>query len=236
MTDSMKTCLGIIGGIGPESTVDYYKRLVRAFHGVKELRGTEILIHSLDLDDMLALVAARDWDALTEVLVSRLTGLRQAGAGLGLIASNTPHVVFERVAARSPMPLVSIVEATVAEARARGFRRLGLLGTAFTMQNGFYVQAFAEAGMELSTPCADDQRYIHDKLMTEIEHGVFKDDTRQGLLRIIERLRADDDIQAAVLGCTELPLILEDGQASVPLLNTTALHVEYAVERLRSQA
>jgi aspartate racemase len=134
--------------------------------------------------------------------------------------------VFEQVAARSPLPLRSIVEATRREATRLGVRRLGLLGTRFTMSASFYPKAFAASGMELVVPSADEQALIHERLMSEVELGIVKASTRRELLAIIERMVEERGIEAVILGCTELPLVLDDHPGDLPFLNTTAIHVD----------
>lgn len=218
--------IGIIGGLGPEATADYYKRIVRFFHERNgNLSVPEIIIYSVDMTELFALVAARRWDDLTAWLADKAAALKLAGADFAAISANTPHIVFDEVQARAPLPLISIVEATLAAAQAAGLRRLGLLGTQFTMQANFFGARFAREGIAVVVPDAEEQQYIQDKLIGEIERGVFSAETRQGLLSIIARMGRRDGIDAVILGCTELPLILEEGAAALPFLNTTAIHV-----------
>lgn len=228
--------IGMIGGIGPESTVDYYKRLVRRYQEtVNANEYPEILINSVNMTAMLRLVAQEDWAGLTAMLSGAVRALAQAGAAFAFIASNTPHVVFEQVQQASPIPMISIVEATCARARALGLRKAGLLGTLFTMQSDFYPAAFRRAGIATAAPQNAERRYIQEKLFTEIERGVFLPETRAGLLQIIQRMIAEDGIDGVILGCTELPLILTESALGIPFLNTTEIHVEQIIETLRKQ-
>lgn len=231
----MKT-VGIIGGIGPESTVDYYRLLIAAYREQKQDGSyPSILLNSVDLQKLVDWFGANELAAATEYLVNEIQKLARAGADFGLLAANTPHIVFEEIARRSPLPLLSIVEATCAEAKALGLRRVGLFGTRFTMQGHFYQDVFAKAGMTLVVPAADEQAYIHDKYMNELVHGIIRPETRAGLLTIVERLRERADIQALILGGTELPLILRaDADAGIPLLDTTQIHVKAVVAELLS--
>jgi aspartate racemase len=223
--------LGIVGGIAPGSTVDYYRLLIDRY---RERRSDgsypTLIINSIDLQRFLALVGAGDRSALTEYLVEQVTTLARAGARLGLFASNTPHLVFDEVQRQSPIPLVSIVEATADAAMSQGLRRVGLLGTRFTMEGGFYRAAFERHGMTIVTPDADARTFVHDRYMQEFVHGVFRDDARRGVSEIIEQLAQRDRIEAVVLGGTELPLLFRDGaMPSVPLLDTTRIHVDRAL-------
>ncbi|MCD8548453.1 MAG: amino acid racemase [Aeromonadaceae bacterium] len=165
---------GIIGGLGPEATVDYYKRIVQFFHQHHQgLSTPEMLIYSADITALFRLVEDQRWDGLEQWLLEKVAALKQAGAEFAAISANTPHIVFDRLAARSPLPLISIVAATLAAARRQGFKRVGLLGTRFTMQANFFGQHFAQAGIQVLVPSPAEQDYLHDKLVSEIEHGIF---------------------------------------------------------------
>lgn len=225
----MKT-IGLVGGLGPESTVDYYQRIIGAF--VKRRPSAtypEIVVYSVDLDEVMTLVDRSDWPGLTGLLLAKLRALAAAGADFAAITANTPHVVFAEVASASPLPLLSIVEATRDEARSAGMHRVGLLGTKLTMSSDFYAVTFRAAGIDVVMPTDEEQRLIHHRLMTEIELGVFKDSTRQELNRIGRRLREAHAIDGLVLGCTELPLIMTEPIEGLPLLNTTAIHCDRIV-------
>ena len=227
----MKT-IGMLGGLGPESTADYYKRIIEEYRRrTGDNTYPHILINSLNMTAVLALAAAKDWDALTDCLAGGIQALADAGADFGFIASNTPHVVFDRVQALSPIPLISIVEAAACEAEKLGLKKAGLLGTAFTMESSFYQDAFAARGIDTATPNEAERRYLQQKLMDEIELGIFLDETREGLLRIAGQMVEEDGADGIVLGCTELPLIITQGVAfGVPFLNTAEIHVERIVE------
>lgn len=221
--------IGIIGGLGPESTVDYYKSIIGAFRTEGSLASPEIIIYSVNIEEVLALVSGQEWSSLIYLLVSKIKALHRAGADFAIISANTPHIVFDEVQAKSPIPLLSIVTATRNKATELGLKKVGLLGTKFTMQTNFFSPPFSAEGISVVVPSADDQDYIHDKLMTEIEHGIFTDETRDGLLAIIERMIAVEKIDGVILGCTELPLILDKSEYGIPFLNTTAIHVESIV-------
>src|SRR5262249_40953449 len=135
----------------------------------------------------------------------------------------------------SPIPLISIVEATRAEARMQNLKRLALLGTRYTMQASFYPKVFAREGIELRVPDSHDQDYIHDKYMNELVPGKFLPDTRAGLLAIVDRMKTTSDIDGVILAGTELPLILHDSiHNGIPLLDTTKIHVEAAITQMLS--
>jgi aspartate racemase len=232
----MKT-LGIVGGIAPESTVDYYRQIVALYQGQRRDGGyPHILINSIDLKKMLDLIGAGNLPEVTEYLLAEVVRLAAAGADFGLFASNTPHLVFEDIRQRSPIPLVSIVEAACEAALALGLKKVGLLGTRFTMQGGFYPKVFSENRIEVVVPRSDEQDYVHDRYMGELVHGVYRAETREQMLAIVERLRSQEGIQGLILGGTELPLLFRDANyAGIPVLDTTRIHVERAVAYLLAQ-
>jgi aspartate racemase len=232
----MKT-LGIIGGIAPESTIDYYRQTIARY---RERTGTSgypsIMINSIDLNRLLELVVVGHLDELTNYLAAELGRLIAAGADFALLAANTPHIVFEQVRARCSIPLLSIVEAACEAARSMGCRRVGLLGTRFTMEAGFYPEVFAAQGIEVILPQADEREFVHSRYVGELVYGVYRQETRHGVLEILERMRERDRVDAAILGGTELPFLFRDGPTpAVPLLDTTRIHVERAVEYLLSE-
>jgi aspartate racemase len=228
----MKT-LGIVGGIAPGSTVDYYRLLVTAYRDQRQDGSyPSILINSIDLKRLLDLVGDNRLAELTDWLVREIERLARGGADFGLLASNTPHIVFEELSRRAPIPLLSIVEAARDAAVELGLRTVGLLGTLYTMQGRFYPEVFAQCGIAVRTPSPSDQTYVHDRYMHELITGEFRPDTRQQFLEVIERLR-QDGAEAVLLAGTELPLLLRDADhGTLRLLDTTRIHVSRAVVAL----
>ena len=231
----MKT-LGIIGGLGPESTIDYYQRIIALY---RERTGDgsypEFIINSVNLKKGLDFMAANNLAGMADYLLDGIAKLARAGTDFGLISANTPHIVFDDVASKSPIPLISIVKATCAAAKARQLKRLALVGTRYTMQATFYSKVFSRKGIELLVPNANDQDYIHDKYMNELVPGRFLPETRAGLLAIIDRMKARSGIDGVILAGTELPLILRDPEHNgIPFLDTTKIHCEAAVTEMLS--
>jgi aspartate racemase len=231
----MKT-VGIIGGIGPESTIEYYRLIIASYRErVRDGSYPSIVINSIDVNQMLGLIGANRLPEVEEYLAEELQRLVRAGADFAALAANTPHVVFGALCARSPVPLISIVDVTCEAARGRGLKRVGLFGTRFTMQAGFYPEAFDRAGITVVLPSPEAQVYIHDKYMGELVRAIFLPETRDGLLAIVEGMKAQDGIEGLILGGTELPLLLRaDDYAGVRFLDTTKLHAEAIVSRLLS--
>jgi aspartate racemase len=221
----------MIGGLGPESTVDYYQRIIKSYREqTNDNHYPCTLINSIDMTAMLKMIADKDWNNLVNMLTNAIHALSKAGADFAFISSNTPHIVFEQVQKASPIPLISIVEATRRYAQSRSLKKIGLLGTLFTMENSFYQTEFDKSNISLVVPTKQEQMLIHQKLMTEIELGIFLDSTRKELLEIVKRMITEDSIEGVILGCTELPLILTKDEFGIPFLNTTEIHVESILE------
>ena len=224
----MKT-IGILGGLGPESTVEYYKGIIRAFQK-NESGYPEIIIHSTSLSEFWEIIKAGQFVELTTWLADKIESLYDAGADFAAIASNTPHVVFDKVNARSPMPLLSIVEQTCKKADNMGLKKCGLFGTDFTMRSNFYQDYFNRYGISMAVPDEGDRKFLDDKIFSELAFGVIKDETRKLFLRIVRKMIDEQSIDSLVLACTELPLILSNDECGIPFLCTTAIHVESIVE------
>lgn len=226
----MKT-IGILGGLGPESTSDYYREIISAFNTkYTELAYPEIIIYSVNINELMQFVKISAWGKLTAWLLGKIQCIHNAGAEFAVIASNTPHIVFDELQALSPIPLLSIVEQTSKKAQKMGLKNLGLLGTKLTMESDFYMKPFIQKGMSVVVPTENEQKLIHHRLFSEIELGIFKDSTRNELLDIAKRMVDQDKIDSLILGCTELPLILTKNEFGIPFLNTTAIHCESIIE------
>ncbi|MET0625479.1 MAG: amino acid racemase [Pyrinomonadaceae bacterium] len=228
--------LGIVGGIAPESTIEYYRLIVRMYRA----RATDggyppLVINSIDMNTMRGMIEAGRLGPLVEYLLAELRRLADAGSDFALLASNSPHIVFDELERRSPLPLISIVGAALDAALALGLKKVGLLGTRFTMGGGVYQRVFARGGVEVVTPDEDEQTYVHEKYMGELVEGVFLDETRAGLLAVVDRLKERAGVEGVVLGGTELPLILRDSAGrGIPFLDTTTIHAERAVGEMFS--
>jgi aspartate racemase len=228
--------IGIIGGIGPESTIDYYRLFVSIYREHRPEGGyPPLLINSIDLARALKLVNSGDLEGLAAYMLEEIHRLARAGATHGLLSSNTPHIVFEEIDAASPIPLISIVDTACRAAVERKLKRVGLFGTRFTMQGGFYQKVFAREGIEVLIPDSGDQEFIHGTYLNELVNGIVRAETRERYTAIARRMKAEQGIEALILGGTELPLLLRGAiDIGVTLLDTARLHVERAVAELLS--
>ena len=225
--------LGLIGGMGPESTLPYYQGIV---YGVQKKMGQPFFPHftveSVNVFQILSFLNAGDKAALVDYLMTAINNLANAGADFIALASNTPHIVFEQLQEKSPLRIISIVEATCKEAVTKGYKTIGLIGTIFTMNNDFFKTPFERNGIKVVVPNDIEMRLINDRIYNEIELGVIKQETINEFLQIINRLKTEENIEAIVLGCTELPLLLNDAITPVPCLDTMKIHIDAIVNEI----
>ena len=219
--------LGLVGGIGPESTVDYYKGIIE---GYREKTGIDhyplMVIDSLDLAEMYAYASNKEWEPFTERLVESIKTLAAGGAEFAAMAANTAHIVFDAVETQSPLPLVSIVDETCKVARSRGCHSVVVFGTAFTMSSGLYTRALEKHGIEAFVPTEEEQKAIHNIIFPNLQAGIILKEEKEKILEIANRNLAVQKADALVLGCTELPLIVKADDLDTLILDTTRIHIE----------
>jgi aspartate racemase len=226
--------LGIVGGLGPESTIDYYRSIIALYRQKTGGQGyPPLVIVSLDVDKGLRLLGNNQLEEMAEYLAGAVRQLASAGADFSLMSANRGHIVFNAVRNASPIPLISIVEATCEEVSRRQRKTVGLLGTRFTMAGRFYPDVAEKYGLQLIAPSAEEQAYVHDKYVTELLLSPFLPETREGLTQIIATMKQRDAIEGVVLAGTELPLILRaESLAGLPVFDTTQIHVRAAVAEM----
>lgn len=219
--------LGLIGGTGPESTLLYYRKFV--YEANKRTGDTffpSLTIESINVYDVLALCSQKNYNELTRYLSRAVNNLAAAGAEVVALTGNTPHIVFNELQSCAPVPLVSIIDATCEEVKAQGLKKVGLLGTRFTMEADFFKRPFTEAGIEIVTPHAAEKNFIADKIHDELERGIIEPETRDRFISVIQRMYQKDGIEAIILGCTELPLLFAGTALPVKALDTVDIHIE----------
>jgi aspartate racemase len=223
--------IGLIGGLGPEATVDYYKEIIKTFSvGNEDLNYPEIIVYSVNMSEFIGLMKQKEYTKATVYLLEKIESLKRAGADFAAITANTPHLFFNELEEKSTLPLISIVEATCREAINRNLKKPGLFGTGFTMDASFYPNVFRKNGIEVIMPDKTEKEVINQKLFSEIELGIFKDETRNLLKNIIQKMVDERQIDSIILGCTEFPLILQESEyCGIPVLNTTQIHVNEIV-------
>ena len=221
--------LGLVGGMGPESTIPYYHDIV---YGVQNRIGgnffPNLTIESVNVFDVLRLCNEQKYDELTDYLLQAIKSLIKSGADFVALSANTPHIVFDRLKEQSTVPLVSIVEVTRDEAIRLNKRRLGLLGTIFTMTEDFFKKPFYSSNIEIIIPTTEEMEYINWKISSELELGIVREETF--FQKIIKRMTEEEGIEAIILGCTELPLLLNDEVSPVPCLDTMKIHIQHLID------
>jgi aspartate racemase len=228
----MKT-LGLIGGTGPESTIDYYRLLTAQYREKADGASPPVIINSVNLKNMITWMGANELDRVTDYLVSQFEILAKAGVDFAALTANTPHIVFDEIQSRINLPLVSIVEAACERAQALGFKSVGLFGTRYTMQASFYPKVFSRTDIKLVTPNAEEQDYIHEKYFGELLKDTFLPETRAKFLNIADEMKTRDNVEAIILGGTEIPLLLRTEEHNgIQLLDTTRIHVDRLIEEM----
>ena len=223
--------LGLIGGTGPESTIEYYRQIE---YGVQAKTGRfpHLAIESLSVFDVLRFCDEKDYAGLTAYLLKGFQALADAGADFACLTGITPHIVFDDISEKSPIPIISIVETACERAKMLGYGRIALLGTYPTMKGSFFQKTFRAQGIEVVTPLEFEMRYIGEKIETELELARVVPETQQRLRAISDRLVSDENAQAIVLGCTELPLILNDSLTAAPCLDVMKIHIEKLISMI----
>lgn len=226
----MKT-IGLLGGMSWESTILYYQLLNE---GVRErlggLHSAKILMNSVDFAEIEQFQVNGQWQEAGECLAGHASGLQTAGADMILICTNLMHKVAPIVEAEIDVPLLHIADATGRQIEKQGLKKVGLLGARYTMEEGFYREQLKEKfGLEVVIPSDGARQYVHQTIFEELCQGKFSETARRNYLEIIDQLR-QQGAEGVILGCTEIPLLVRQGDTDLPLFNTAALHAEYALE------
>lgn len=226
--------LGLIGGTGPESTIEYYKGIA---YGVQQKSGRSffpnLTIESLSVFDVLDFCEKQDYAGLTFYLLKGIRNLAAAGAQYAALTGITPHIVFDELSKASPIPLVSMVDTARDYAAVNGYKKICLLGTLPTMEGTFFQSSFANRGIEVVTPTVEEKTYIGTKIETELEFGKFLPETQRAFKEIAEHIIREEKVQAVVLGCTELPQIFDGVKLPVPYINVMQVHINALVDLIR---
>ncbi len=221
--------IGILGGMSPESTAEYYQYITRTYTGrFGDYGYPEVLIYSVNFQEYVDWPMQDRWDLVAQGLTRAAQALERAGADFILIATNTMHRVFDEVQAGVQVPMLNLLD-TVADAICdQGLTTVGLLGTRYTMQGPLYPDALAKRGVQVLVPAPEEQVYVNQVIYDELVAGVIREEARQGFLQVIGRL-IDQGAQGILLGCTEIPLLVKPGDVPVPLFDTTRIHAEAAL-------
>lgn len=218
--------IGFVGGIGPASTVEYYLGIIKKCR--IEQRGNvypEIVIDSVNMLQHDKALAENDYDKLAHYLLRSLSNLKAAGAELAAITANTEHIVWNMVHSKFPLPVISIVEATIREIKRKGFKNVLVFGTMFTLKSRLYENALNNQGITAIIPSGNDISTIDSLIYPNMENGIIIPADKQKLVKMAEKYISEKDADSILLGCTELPLAITYCDVSVPILNTTEIHI-----------
>ena len=224
--------IGLVGGLGPASTIDYYTGLIDK---TKREQGQtvypEIVIDSVNMTLHDKALVEKDYYRLSEYLIESLENLKAAGAEIAAITANTEHIIWDMVCERFPLPVVSVVDATINEIKKNGYKRVLVFGTVFTLKSGLYNNALQKNEINAIIPTDNDAELIGNLIYPNLENGIVIPEDRQKLIEVAEQYIEKYNADAMLLGCTELPLAIKPGDVSVPVLNTTLIHIEEIYKR-----
>jgi aspartate racemase len=222
--------IGILGGLTPESTITYYMHIVHRYHELYGNHGyPETIIVGVSFQQYEDWMMKEDWDSIEKALLEGLKTLKRAGADFAVIATNTMHILFEKLQKQINMPLISIVDATAEAIKEEGFKKIGLIGTQFSMTKPFYREGLKKHGIEVVTPNKEDRDYIVKVIFEELSVGKLTEESRKGYLKIIDKL-VDQGAEGIVLGCTEIPLLIRQQDTDVKVFDTATVHAEKALQ------
>jgi aspartate racemase len=226
----MHKTIGLLGGMSPESTVEYYRYITRTYTGrFGDYGYPPVLIHSVSFQPYVDWPNQGRWDLVGKGLSEAARHLETGGADFIVIATNTMHIVVDEVKAGVGIPVLSLLDVVGEAILDQGMKTVGLLGTRFTMEQGFYQNALNSKGIEVLVPGEDDRRLINGTIYDELVKGIVRDEARERFAEIVGEL-AGRGAQGVILGCTEIPLLIGPDDVEVPLLDTTTLHAEAALQ------
>jgi len=225
---------GLIGGVGPETTIVYYRLIIKRF---QEVTGSdtypEFTIKNIDMTEMVNHVVNKDYDNLTRFLERNIDDIQKSGVDFGAIASNTPHIVYDKLVEKINLPMISIVEEACKKAQSLNLKTVGLFGTKSTMTNDFYQKTASKFGLNIITPTTIEIEYIHEKYMNELIYKDIRKETKERLIQISDRLQYTRSIEGLIIGGTELSLILsQEDFKNIKLLDTAIIHVDSIVNEM----
>ena len=224
--------VGIVGGLGYMSTLEYYRGIMKESQTyTKSGEYPELVIASLNIADVMRMLEKGFYEQVTWYLYRAIQDLRKARADFAVIASNTPHIVFNQLSEISPLPLISIMDVTSQAISRCGYSNVLLTGTAFTMKNRFYKDNLESHGIKCTVPNAEDIETIHNIIFPDVENGIVKPEKKREFITLCEKY-VPKGIQAIILGCTELPLLINDGDMQVPIIDTMKLHISAIVDEI----
>lgn len=225
--------VGIIGGLGPASTIDYYREIIDGFRKVKgDDQYPEIVIDSINMGELVSGIEAYDFSSVAGQLQKSIANLERAGASFAAIASNSPHIVWDLIKDKTPIPLISIIDATCDHIINHNYNKVLIFATKFTMKNGLYSNALSGRNVDWILPDKEDIEILGDIIYPNLENGIVIETDKYRMISIAEKYIKLHGADSLLLGCTEIPLMIKPGDVSVPVINTTEIHIEKICDTL----
>ncbi len=223
--------IGLVGGTGPESTLMYYKELNSRIDKMTDgAKMPDLAIESVNFRKAWDYVSSSKYDLLTDYLSEKVESLKAGGAEVIALTAATMHIVYDEIVQKTKVPLVSIPKSVCEEIQKKGYKKVGLLGTIFTMEQDYMKKDLIEAGIEVLVPEKSDRELVAKRIYEELEVGIVKESTLKEFTDIIEKLKKEQGIQALILGCTELPLLLNKDNCPVDCLDSVEIHLQKLIE------
>lgn len=228
--------IGLVGGTGPESTLMYYRELNRRVEKMTNGEAMpDLVIESVNFPRAWKLVTDGDYEALANYLSEKVKCLQGAGAEVISLTAGTMHIVYDEIVEKTGADLVSIPKAVCEEVMERGYKSVGLLGTIFTMEQDYMKKDFREAGIQICVPDKADRDRVAELIYNELERGIVKESTLQEFQQIINKMQEQYGIETVILGCTELPLLLNEGNCPIPCLDSVEIHIEKLIRLIQGE-
>jgi aspartate racemase len=225
--------VGILGGMGPESTVDYYKGIINGYRKTKgENNYPQIYLNSINMTEMLEYVKTNEYEKLINLLILNINKLRDIGANFVVIASNAPHIVIDKIIERVDIPIINIVEETRKAAQNRRLKKVLLTGTLFTMNSAFFQKEFMENNIECIVPDDNEKERIQNIIFPDLENGIINEKDKDIFIKICNKKTVEENIDGIILGCTELPLLIKETDFNIAVLNTTEIHINSIIKSI----
>ncbi|MCR5058708.1 MAG: amino acid racemase [Clostridiales bacterium] len=223
--------IGLVGGTGPESTLMYYKELNTRIDQMTNGKAMpDLAIESVDFRKAWAYVSNGENDKLADYLSEKVSCLKSTGCEVISLTAGTMHLVINEIEKKTGVSLVSIPKAVADEAKSKGYTKVGLLGTIFTMEQDYMKKDLLDAGIEVCIPDKEDRELVAKRIFEELELGIVKEETLKEFQDLISKMKNGQGIQAVILGCTELPLLLNEKNSPLPVLDSVEIHIKKLIE------
>lgn len=225
--------VGIVGGLGPASTIDYYRDIIDDYRKIYgDDNYPELVVDSINMSKVVEKIVEKDYESVAKQILLSISNLKNAGAEFAAIASNTPHIAWDLIKNESPIPLISIIDATCDYIIENKYKKVLIFASKFTMKNGLYNAALSARGIDWILPEEEDIEILGDIIYPNLENGIVIAEDKEEMIRVAEKYIKQYGADSLLLGCTEIPLMILPGDVSVPVINTTKIHIDRIGKKL----